>query len=76
MAPQDGFPPELAARNGFQRAATLLVYLNDVAAGGATRFERLGVTVAPRAGRALLFFPAFADGSPDARCGARIAEQK
>ncbi len=50
------------------------MYLNDVAAGGATRFERLDVAVTPRAGRAVLFFPAFADGSPDARCGARAAE--
>ena len=54
-------------QNGFQRRATLLVYLNDVAAGGATRFEHLGFAVQPRAGDALLFFPALADGSPDAR---------
>lgn len=64
---QDGFPAELVDQNGFQRRATLLVYLNDVAAGGATRFEQLGFAVQPRAGNALLFFPAFADGSPDAR---------
>lgn len=64
---QDGFPAELAAGNGFQRRATLLVYLNDVAAGGATRFDHLGFAVQPRKGSALLFFPAFADGSPDAR---------
>ncbi|KAK9825694.1 hypothetical protein WJX81_005491 [Elliptochloris bilobata] len=64
---EDGFPAELVEQNGFQRRATLLVYLNDAAAGGATRFEQLGFAVQPRAGTALLFFPAFADGSPDAR---------
>ena len=30
LSHEDGFPPALAAENGFQRAATLLLYLNDV----------------------------------------------
>jgi hypothetical protein len=30
LAHEDAFPPELAAGNGFQRHATLLLYLNDV----------------------------------------------
>jgi collagen type III alpha len=69
MEHEDGFPLDLARANRFQRAATLLVYLNDVPAGGATRFEHLGLAVSPRQGMALLFFPAFADGRPDSRCG-------
>jgi hypothetical protein len=30
LAHEDGFPPLLATSNGFQRHATLLLYLNDV----------------------------------------------
>ncbi len=30
LAHEDGFPPLLANANGFQRHATLLLYLNDV----------------------------------------------
>jgi hypothetical protein len=30
LAHEDAFPPLLAASNGFQRHATLLLYLNDV----------------------------------------------
>jgi hypothetical protein len=30
LAHEDGFPPLLANSNGFQRHATLLLYLNDV----------------------------------------------
>lgn len=64
---EDAFPVPLARSNMFQRHATLLVYLNDVPQGGATRFEHLNLVVRPAAGRALIFFPAFADGTPDAR---------
>ncbi|GLC36825.1 hypothetical protein PLESTB_000779000 [Pleodorina starrii] len=67
LAHEDGFPPALASSNGFQRHATLLVYLNDVAVGGATRFDHLGLAVRPAKGKALLFFPAFADGTADCR---------
>lgn len=38
------------------RLATVLVYLTDVRSGGHTAFPRLGVSVAPRAGRALVWF--------------------
>eukprot|EP00746_Dinoflagellata_sp_MGD_P146697 gnl/MRDRNA2_/MRDRNA2_79137_c0_seq2.p1 gnl/MRDRNA2_/MRDRNA2_79137_c0~~gnl/MRDRNA2_/MRDRNA2_79137_c0_seq2.p1 ORF type:complete len:171 (+),score=19.91 gnl/MRDRNA2_/MRDRNA2_79137_c0_seq2:53-565(+) len=43
------------------------VYLNNVLEGGETHFEHLNVSIRPTAGTALLFFPAFANGSPDMR---------
>jgi prolyl 4-hydroxylase len=39
------------------RYLVFLWYLNDVAAGGETRFPQLDVSVAPRAGRLLMFPP-------------------
>lgn len=56
-----------AVCNGGQRIGTLLVYLNDVPSGGCTYFNVLDLRVRPRGGRALLFFPCFADGSVDER---------
>jgi len=38
-----------------QRMSTLIVYLNDVAAGGATVFPKIGVAVTPRRGNAVYF---------------------
>ncbi len=36
LSHEDAFPAELAQHNGFQRHATVLIYLNDVAeVGGA-----------------------------------------
>ncbi len=64
---QDAFPPNFVRQNRFQRQATLLVYLNDVDQGGMTYFDRLGVSIKPQCGKALLFFPAFSDGTPDPR---------
>lgn len=68
------------ANRGGQTLATLLVYLNDVGAGGLTRFGRLPaspdtngdpdephLTVRPKQGDALLFFPADAMGRFDER---------
>lgn len=58
----DGFPLDIdeAARAtleamGGQRLFTTLLYLNEVAGGGTTRFPRLGLEVAPAPGRLLLF---------------------
>lgn len=63
------------ANRGGQTLATLLVYLNSVAAGGTTRFGRLrkseedgsgeALTIVPQRGDALLFFPATANGQFD-----------
>jgi hypothetical protein len=66
-AHQDAFPLAVAAEKGYQRRATILVYLNDVAQGGATRFEHLGVEVQPQKGKALVFFPSTAACMPDNR---------
>lgn len=65
------------ANRGGQTLATLLLYLNDVREGGKTRFglipaieasiDETKLTVEPKAGDALLFFPADKDGSYDDR---------
>jgi len=55
------------AQNGGQRVATVLVYLNDVPAGGQTSFPRAGIAVSPRRGSAVVFFPASLDGELDQR---------
>jgi prolyl 4-hydroxylase len=65
--------PRNQLENGGQRVATLLVYLNDVDRGGGTIFRDLKqadgseLTVKPRMGSSMLFFPAFADGNVDDR---------
>lgn len=64
---EDAFPVNVALSKGYQRRATLLVYLNDVAQGGATYFDHLGFGVQPARGKALLFFPSFKNGAPDPR---------
>lgn len=57
------------ASNGGQRTITVLIYLNDVMRGGATRFPALNppLDVQPRQGMALVFFPATVDGHLDKR---------
>ena len=52
---------------GGQRVGTVLVYLNDVADGGATRFPALGLEVAPRELQAVAWANVRADGVPDVR---------
>eukprot|EP00611_Tribonema_gayanum_P031677 TRINITY_DN920_c0_g1_i12.p1 TRINITY_DN920_c0_g1~~TRINITY_DN920_c0_g1_i12.p1 ORF type:complete len:308 (+),score=89.58 TRINITY_DN920_c0_g1_i12:108-926(+) len=53
------------AQNGGQRVATVLIYLNDVPRGGNTSFPRLGLSVSPRRGMAVVFFPSTLDGCAD-----------
>ncbi|CAE7803782.1 P4H11, partial [Symbiodinium necroappetens] len=49
---QDAFAWEQAHEDGYQRHATLLVYLNTVGLGGSTRFPELAVDVQPQRGQA------------------------
>jgi hypothetical protein len=60
-------PSALAGRRpeAGNRAATVCAYLNDVEAGGATRFPAADMTVRPRAGAAIAFRNLTADGQPD-----------
>jgi prolyl 4-hydroxylase len=50
---------------GGQRTWTAMIYLNDVAEGGATWFPRAGVRVSPRKGLLLAWNNMSADGSPN-----------
>jgi prolyl 4-hydroxylase len=51
--------------NGGNRVATVLMYLNEVPEGGCTYFSQLDLRIKPVAGMALIFFPAFEDGTLD-----------
>lgn len=53
--------------NGGQRIGTVLMYLNNVATGGATYFNILNLRVQPKEGSALVFFPSTMDGKQDIR---------
>ena len=71
------------AQRGGQTLATLLVYLNDVAAdaGGETVFGKITpgsspLRVSPRKGQCLVFFPASANGAFDARVEHEGAETR
>lgn len=68
----DYFPPTdpgsaLHLARGGQRVSTLVMYLNDVEAGGATRFPELGLSVQPHKGAALYFESCTPDGREDPR---------
>ena len=56
--------PKMKATGG-QRTWTAMIYLNDVAEGGATWFPQAGLRVAPRRGTLLAWDNMSADGSPN-----------
>ena len=62
--PQSPYWPGEQKRGG-QRSWTAMIYLNDVEAGGATEFPRLGVSVEPQEGTLLCWNNARLDGSPN-----------
>jgi len=56
----DYFDPNLPGsaetlKRGGQRVATVIIYLNDVEAGGGTSFPNAGIVIAPKKGHALFF---------------------
>lgn len=54
LLPSNPTNEDSLARSG-QRMSTLIVYLNDVAEGGATVFPAIGLSVTPRRGHAVYF---------------------
>lgn len=58
---------ELVLKQGGQRVATLVMYLNDVEAGGSTVFPAVGLDVVPRRGHAVYFAYTTEQGELDAR---------
>jgi len=68
----DYFPPEDPGSYaqmvvGGQRVATMVMYLNDVEAGGATIFPELGLEVVPKKGSAVYFEYTNSQGQLDSR---------
>lgn len=48
-------------QRGGQRVASMLIYLNEVEAGGETAFPNLGISVTPKPGRAVIFYNCYPD---------------
>lgn len=68
---QDAIPPHRVNRHAGNRLATVLIYLNTLpissTKSGYTTFKSVDVQVRPEQGKCLVFFPCFADGTPDPR---------
>lgn len=64
--PSDAGNREVLSTGG-QRVATLVMYLNDVEAGGSTVFPQIGLDVLPRRGHAVFFAYADDQGGLDGR---------
>ena len=58
---------EAVLKHGGQRIATLVMYLNDVEAGGSTVFPEVGLDVLPRRGHAVYFAYTTDEGQLDKR---------
>jgi prolyl 4-hydroxylase len=58
---------EQVLKQGGQRIATLVMYLNDVEAGGSTVFPEVGIDVLPRRGNAVYFAYCTENGTLDPR---------
>jgi prolyl 4-hydroxylase len=58
---------EQVLAHGGQRIATLIMYLNDVEAGGSTVFPQIGLDVLPRKGHAVYFAYCAENGALDPR---------
>ncbi|MFV0642997.1 MAG: prolyl hydroxylase family protein [Sphingomonadaceae bacterium] len=58
----DGADYERYCSQSGQRSWTFMIYLNDVAAGGATRFRQIGKTFHPEAGKLLCWNNRLPDG--------------
>ena len=58
---------ESVLKDGGQRVATLIMYLNDVEAGGSTVFPEVGLDVLPKKGNAVYFAYTTEAGDLDAR---------
>ncbi len=54
-----------AVQKGGQRIATILMYLTSNHKGGGTYFPKISKRFMPKKGRAVLFFPARADGTEE-----------
>ena len=61
-----GYDFYLNTADSGQRSWTAMVYLNEPAEGGATRFKRIGKTVQPETGKLLAWNNLLADGRPNA----------
>lgn len=62
----DYFPPNKVDMNkGGQRVGTVLIYLNDVEAGGETIFPKIGLSITPKKGTAVYFHYGNSKGQVD-----------
>jgi len=62
--PRESYWPQVSKQGG-QRTWTAMIYLNDVAEGGATWFPQAGIRVAPRRGLLLAWNNMKPDGEPN-----------
>ena len=64
--PHHDMNPDPVKEVGGHRILTFFLYLSDVEQGGGTDFPKLGITVTPKKGRAVLW-PSVLDENPDAQ---------